>query len=116
MEAGNYNAETAWDYLGSGLFSGRGAYDYSAQPRYKQIFESISQKPLRGQSQFGEEDILSASVGRFGNTRALLGNLSNSQLTQQLLNGSLFNLADSMGTYPEYVVQDALAGKYRRVI
>jgi len=26
----NYNAESAWNYLGTGLFDGRGAYDYSS--------------------------------------------------------------------------------------
>ncbi len=30
MAANNYNAETAWNYLGTGLFSGRGAHDYSS--------------------------------------------------------------------------------------
>lgn len=30
MAANNYNAGTAWNYLGTGLFDGRGAYDYSS--------------------------------------------------------------------------------------
>jgi hypothetical protein len=35
MAANNYNADTAWNYLGTGLFDGRGAYDYAAVSRLR---------------------------------------------------------------------------------
>lgn len=116
MAKSNYNAETAWDYLGAGSFDGRGAYDYSSLPKYQRIFEVIEQEPLRKQSGFSEDDILSVSVGRYANTRSALANLANNDLMQQLLGGSLTNIASSFAGYPQAAFQNAMAGKYRGFI
>lgn len=116
MAKSNYNAETAWNYLGAGSFDGRGAYDYSSLPKYQRIFEVIEQEPLRKQPSFSEDDIISASFGKFANTRSALSNLAESDLLQQILSGSLTNMANSFSNYPENALQNALAGKYRGFI
>lgn len=116
MAKSNYNAETAWNYLGAGSFDGRGAYDYSSLPKYQRIFEVIEQEPLRKQPSFSEDDILSASVGRYANARSALSNLGDSDLMQQLLGGSLTNIASSFTNYPQTAFQNAMAGKYRGFI
>lgn len=116
MAKTNYNAESAWNYLGTNLFDGRGVYDYSTQPKYKQIFQAIEQEPLRKQNSFEDNDALSISVGRYNNTRALLNNLTNNELMQQMLSGSVFNLSTPFTNYPQTVVQNALAGKYQSLI
>ena len=116
MAKSNYNAETAWNYLGAGSFDGRGAYDYSSLPKYQRIFEVIEQKPLRKQPSFSEDDIISASFGKFANTRNALANLGDSDLMQQLLGGSLTNITSSFANYPQTALQNAMAGKYRGFI
>ena len=112
MNSLNYNAETGWNLLGNNLFDGRGAYDFSSQPKYERVFESIQGEPLRSQRNLIDQDLLSEAIQDYSNVRNSFGAQDDSNLSQKVLDGALGTLAQSFGTYNGTALENALAGKY----
>ena len=108
----NYNAETGWNALGTGLFGGRGAFDDSMQPKYRRVFESIEGEPLRQRQSGFDQDVLAEALADYRNTRNAFGAPNESNLIQQTLDGTLSSLASSFGNYSGTALENALAGKY----
>lgn len=112
MEKLGYNAETGWNFLGNNIFDGRGAYDFSSQPKYQRVFESIQAEPIRPQRNLIDQDLLSEALQDYSNVRSAFGDTENSNLVQKTLDGSLSTLASSFGNYTGTALENALAGKY----
>lgn len=91
MAVNNYNAETAWDYLGTGLFGRRGAYDYSSLPEKQNIYFNILGSTRGPQAR------------RPSGNYAIKNPLG--------LIDTTFNI-DRFFAYPENVVTNAMAGKF----
>jgi len=108
----NYNAETGWNALGTGLFRGGGAFDDSMQPKYRRVFESIEGEPLRQRQSGFDQDVLAEALADYRNTRSAFGAPNESNLVQQTLDSSLSSLASSFGNYSGTALENALAGKY----
>jgi hypothetical protein len=86
----NYNAESAWNYLGAGLFDGRGAYDYAVAPSHLQEFASITRMP---------------NFPQVGDGRAQY-RFDPGQIDKYLL---------AINNYPEVALNNTLAGKFTRL-
>jgi hypothetical protein len=116
MAGSNYNAETAWNYLGAGSFGGRGAYDYSSQPKYRQFRDAIIQEPVRTRAQEEYDDTLGAAFQRFAKTRQDLSGASQNSLAAQVLEGALSGITANINAYPQIAFNQALAGRYSSFI
>jgi hypothetical protein len=110
MNSLNYDANTGWNALGTGLFNGQGAFDESMQPKYRRVFEAIEGEPLRSPSSIIDQDILTDALNDFANTRSAFGTAPNTNLTQNVLDGALGALA--FGGFSDNPIEGALAGKY----
>jgi len=108
----NYNAETGWNALGTGLFGGQGAFDESMQPKYRRVFESIEGEPIRKQPNFLDEDLLSDAINNFSNVRNSFGGPENFDLLQKALDGAVSTIGTSFGDNAIGGIQNALAGKF----
>lgn len=97
MATTNYNAGTAWNYLGTGLFDGRGAYDYSSLPYRMADFRKITAGIEPKAPTYSYYDYLSGSSGR---------------QSQMPIPQDFSNLASNSIVYPQVALQNALAGKW----
>lgn len=100
MAETEYNADTAWNYLGTGLFNGRGAYDYSSLPYRVADFRKITSGIEPKAPTYSYYDYLS---GNFG------------WQPQVPFSQGLSNLVSNSIVYPQGALENALAGKYTRL-
>ena len=101
MAKSNYNAGTAWNYLGTGLFDGRGAYDYSSLPGYLADFRKIYQNAEPKRPIYGEQDYYYDTIGRIGNNKY-----------PGISINDVANIMPSIQTYPQVALKNTLAGRY----
>ena len=103
MATSNYNAGTAWNYLGTGLFDGRGAYDYSTAPKNFLNFRNIvsgveARRPFNSWRDYDESTQFTKNI--------------NSPITMN----NIETILPAISNLPQTIFKNALAGKYTEVI
>jgi len=105
MAINNYNANTVWNYLGTGLFDGRGALDYSTASKNLLNFRNIvngveTRRPINPWKNYFEDS-----------NQYSLGNASN-----PITMNNIGNILPAISNFPQTIFENALAGKYTKLI